>query len=116
MHALNKGLLDQMFKDKRRKIDEFIENEYTPTFISNFQKRIPANVDVKAELPGIIASITPRIAARRDSMQVALEIQRIKLDNKLDQDYEAFKTGMNSIRRLLDSAVKVDKERDVLYS
>lgn len=115
MHTLNRLFLDEMFDEKGRMVDEFIQKEYTPWFIGEFQKRIPANVDVKAELPGIIAAITPRIAARRDSMQSALETQRRKLVEKLNNDYSAFKNGAASIRKLLDSAIKVDKEREALY-
>ena len=112
MHSLNIRLLGNMFKEKSEKIDLFVKNEYTPKFIENFTKQIPKDTDLKKELPDIIAAITPRINARRDSMQDALEAQRRKLTTKLDHDFQEFNVAAATLKRLLNSAIKVDRERE----
>lgn len=114
MHSLNTRLLDKMFKEKSEKIDAFIKDVYTPKFIENFIKLIPKDTDLKKELPDIIAAITPKINARRDSMQDALEIQRRKLTTKLEKDFQEFNLAAVTLKRLLNSAIKVDKEREEL--
>ena len=61
MHQLNTALTNNLFTEKRTKIDDFIRLEYTPNFIGEFTARIPENIDVKQELPGILASMIPVI-------------------------------------------------------
>lgn len=116
MHEINLVFLNGIFKSKKEKVDEFIKTEYSPYFISAFQKNIPAGTDLKTELPNIMNAIAPRIAARRDSMQTALEEQRIKLTNKLEQDFKAFESASSELRRLLVSAAEVDKQKQLLFS
>ena len=116
MHHLNLVLLNGIFKSKKEKVDEFIKTEYSPYYIAAFQKNIPAGTDLKAELPNIMNAIAPRIAARRDSMQTALEEQRIKLTNKLDVDFKAFESATSELRRLLVSAAEVDKQKQLLFT
>lgn len=116
MHQVNIMFLNGIFKAKKEKIDEFIKTEYSPYFIAAFQKNIPKDVDLKVELPNIMNAIAPKIAARRDSMQAALEQQRIKLTNKLEEDYKTFESATSELRRLLVSAAAVDKQRELLLS
>lgn len=116
MHQVNLAFLNSIFKAKKEKVDEFIKTEYSPYYIANFQKNIPKDADLKAELPNIMNAIAPKIAARRDSMQAALEDQRIKLVIKLEQDYKAFESAASELRRLLVSAAQVNKEQQLLFS
>lgn len=116
MHQLNITLINKMFKEKREKIDDFIENEYTPKFLEEFNERIPEGVDIEAELPKILKSIIPEINARRDRMQSALEEQRVKLIAKLEQDYHIYENATTELKDLLESAVKVGKERKELFN
>lgn len=116
MHQVNLAFLNSIFKAKKEKVDEFIKTEYSPYYIANFQKNIPKDADVKAELPNIMNAIAPKIAARRDSMQAALEDQRIKLVIKLEQDYKTFESAASELRRLLVSAAQVNKEQQLLFS
>jgi hypothetical protein len=112
MHSLNISLLNQMFKEKAEKIDEFIQKEYTPQFIDEFKKKIPDNIDIKAELPNMLMSIIPVITSRRDKMQSTLEEQRIKLTTKLNDDYQKFKEATISLKSLLVSTAKLKKEQE----
>lgn len=115
MHQINVDLLNKMFEKKRTDIDAFIKNEYTPAFIQNFQNKIPPGTDMVRELPTIIQTITPIINARRDSMQTALENQRVRLLTKLEQDFRDYSYASEKLRELLVSAVKVDSEKQKLY-
>jgi hypothetical protein len=111
MHSINKSLVNDFFNEKRNKIDEFIRKDYTPKYIEEFTKKIPNDVDIKAELPGIILSIIPKINERRDAMQNALEQNRIKILEKLNQDYDEYEIACIELKQLLESAVKVDDIR-----
>lgn len=114
MHQLNTALTNNLFAEKRQKIDDFIRLEYTPKFIGEFTARIPENIDVKQELSGILASMIPVINERRDAMQGALELNRIKVIDKLNADFKDYEDACNELKILLASAIKVDEERKKL--
>ncbi|MCW3110383.1 MAG: hypothetical protein JWQ09_4889 [Segetibacter sp.] len=116
MHQINMAFLNSIFKAKKEKVDEFIRTQYAPKFIADFQKNIPKDADVKAELPNIMNAIAPKIAERRDAMQSALEDQRIKLASKLELDYKTFESAAEDLRTLLVSAAEVDKGRQQLMN
>ncbi len=115
MHELNIALVNEMFHLKRETIDNFIKNEYTPNFINVFTSKIPPNTDLKAELPNMLKSIIPVINARRDSMQSALEINRIKLITKLGEDYNDYSIVSIELKSLMVSAIKVDEARKKFF-
>lgn len=111
MHELNISLLNKMFNEKSEKIDAFIKNEYTPKYLEEFKKKIPAGVDYEQEFQNMMQSIIPQINSRRDMMQTALESQRIKLVTKLNVDYKLFEEASMELRNLIESAIKVNEER-----
>jgi hypothetical protein len=111
MHDLNVALVNKMFSEKRKSVDDFIRLEYTPEYLENFQAKIPADTDYEAEFPGMVGSIIPQINARRDMMQNALENQRVKLISKLNTDYREFAEASIELRRLIESGVKLEQER-----
>ena len=115
MHNLNILLTNKMFQDKREKIDEFIKKEYTPKYMDEFRKKIPAGIDFEKEFPNIIQSIIPEINSRRDIMQSALEDQRIKILTKLDADYKAFEEASFELKNLIESNIKVNEERRKVF-
>ncbi len=116
MHTLNITLLNKMFKDKSDKIDDFIKTEYTPRFLENFMKKVPAGTDAKAELPNMLNAIVPEITSRRNQMQTTLEGQRIKLVTKLNDDYKTFSDAALALKKLIASAVKLNKEEHDLLN
>lgn len=115
MHNLNILLINKMFAEKREKIDEFIKTEYTPTYMENFKKNIPAGVDFDKELPNILQSIIPELNSRRDMMQSALEEQRVKILAKLEEDYKVFSESSSELRNLIESNTKVNEERRKVF-
>lgn len=116
MHQINNTLINKMFNEKREKIDEFIKNDYTPKFIEEFTKKTPLGTDLSNELPGMMKSIIPKIIERRDAMQNALEVNRIKVIEKLDQDYKEYETACHELKKLLESAIKVNEESKQLLN
>jgi hypothetical protein len=111
MHDINSGLLNKMFNAKKEQIDLFIKNEYTPKYLEEFVKRIPTGTNFEEELPSMINSIIPKINSRRDMMQATLEIQRIAIMSKLNQDYLVFEETTIELKYLIESNVKVNEER-----
>jgi hypothetical protein len=111
MHDLNISLVNNMFTEKEKEADNYMRDVYTPTYISNFKKRIPDSIDYEKEWPNILQVILPVITSKKDTIQNALESQRLKLVNKLDSDYNVFDDAVTSLRNLLGSAVKVDELR-----
>lgn len=116
MHSLNILMTNKLFDEKREKIDDFIMKDYTPKFIAEFTSKLPNDVDVKGELNNIILKIIPKVNVRRDAMQNALEANRIKIIDKLNQDYREYDIMCNELKRLLQSAVKVNDESKKLVS
>ena len=49
MHQLNIALVNQLYAYKQKQINLFIEKEYTPELISNFEKQLPDNINYKAK-------------------------------------------------------------------
>jgi hypothetical protein len=111
MHQINVSLLNKLFENKRKQIDDFIQNEYTPQYIKNFTSKIPEGTDLKKEIGPILQSIIPKINSRRDAMQRALEAQRLKLLTKLNSDFAVFESASLELKYLIESGAKVNDER-----
>lgn len=115
MHEMNTGLVEYIFNEKRRMVSEFISNEYAPAFIRNFTDRLPASTDIRAELPEILQALNPRIDARRDSLLSVLLDQKLMILQKLNDDYKTYTEAYIAIQNLINSAVKVNMQRQSVY-
>lgn len=116
MHSLNKVLLNKMFDEKKNKIDEFINDQYTPAFVKNIVSQIPSsNVDTAA-FTIIMQRALPKIEERKNSMKTALENERLKLIAKLDEDYNTYLLATSTMKSFLISAVKVEEERNKAFA
>jgi hypothetical protein len=62
----------------------------------------------------MLASMIPVINERRDAMQSALELNRIKVIDKLNADFKDYEDACTELKTLLASAIKVDEERKKL--
>ncbi|PKP49395.1 MAG: hypothetical protein CVT92_15240 [Bacteroidetes bacterium HGW-Bacteroidetes-1] len=116
MHKINITLVNLIFNEKRQKIDNFIRLEYTPKYIEEITKLIPDNIDIKNELPHILNASMQKIIEKRGAMENALEINRIKILDRLNEDHRVFQLACDELKKLLVSAVKVDEERKKLLS
>lgn len=107
MHKLNIALVNQLFDERREKVNDFINNQYIPTFVKNFEAKIPANIDVKAELPNILKSVMPVISRKRDSLQNLVDMQRNEVITSLNESYTNYQRASGTLQNLITSAVKL---------
>jgi hypothetical protein len=118
MHRLNLMLLNRIFSAKRETIETFIRDEYTPVVVAAFTRKVEKeapNTDFKKEFPDLLNALSPEISKRRDSLVNALELQQEKLVDKLNTDYTVFNNAAFELRKLLESAVKVDRGKQALF-
>lgn len=114
MHQLNIALVNQLYAYKQKQINLFIEKEYTPELISNFEKQLPDNINYKEKLPNIIGSLIPVINSKKDSLQHVLNQEQSKLINTINSNYITFSNAGNSLQNLIDSAVKLKTEDETI--
>lgn len=115
MHQMNIALVEYAFNEKKHMVNEFIANEYAPTFLENFIKKLPPDTDVKREMPEIIAAINPSIDNRRDSLLSVLMMQRNTIIQRLNADYLLFDNSFTALQNLLASASKLNASRSSVY-
>ena len=109
MHQLNISLVNELFNEKKARLNTFIINKYTPEIIKKFQKLLPQNVDYKKELPNIIEAIIPVINRKRDSLQDILSNQQQKIVTGLNANFISYSKATSSLQNLINSAVKENK-------
>ncbi|MCL7752592.1 hypothetical protein [Polaribacter sp. Z022] len=107
MHQLNISLVNQLFDEKRERLNTFITNKYTPAIIKKYQSLLPQNVDYKEELPNIIGAIIPVINRKRDSLQDLLLKQQQQIVTNLNTNFISYAKATASLQNLINSAVKV---------
>lgn len=107
MHKLNIALVNQLFDERKDKVNDFINNQYIPSFVKNFEAKIPAGVDVKAQLPNILKSVMPVISRKRDSLQGLVDAQRTQVITSLNESYTNYQRASSTLQNLISSAVKL---------
>ena len=117
MHQLNISLVNQLFNEKRARLNTFITNKYTPAIIKKYQTLLPQDVDYKKELPNIIEAIIPVINRKRDSLQDLLLNQQQKIISNLNTNFISYAKATSSLQNLINSAVKAkEAEENALES
>ena len=106
MHQLNISLVNQLFNEKRARLNTFITNKYTPAIIKKYQHLLPQDLDYKKELPNIIEAIIPVINRKRDSLQDLLLNQQQKIVSGLNTNFISYSKATSSLQNLINSAVK----------
>lgn len=107
MHQLNIALVNRLFDERKDKVNDFINNQYIPTYVKNFKSKIPAGVDVNAELGNILKSTMQYINRRRDSLQGLLDTQRDEMITSLNNSYANYQQASSTLQNLITSAVKL---------
>ena len=107
MHALNVSLINRLFDERKKKINLFFENRYTPTLLKKFEGLLPDSLDYKKELPNILNSIVPVINHKKDSLQSVLDSQRQDILNQLNANYSEYNKATTSLQNLINSVVKI---------
>ena len=116
MHQLNISLVNQLFTERRARLNNFITNKYTPAVIEKYQKLLPADVDYKKELPNIVKAIIPVINRKRDSLQDLLLNQQQKIVSGLNANFISYSKATASLQNLINSAVKVKNAEETALS
>ncbi|HUM46340.1 MAG TPA: hypothetical protein PLD84_05400 [Chitinophagales bacterium] len=114
MHNTNIGLLNDLFNEKKQQVSDFIEKDYLPEMVKNFTGMVAPEDINAANLSDILLALVPQITQRRDAMIQALEEQRLKLESKMNSEYQVYYDASITLRSLLQSAVEVDRERAAL--
>jgi len=116
MHKINLAMINNIFDSKKKDVNEFIENTYTPAYLENFKKILPVTTDYKKEFNDIFQAALPEINLAKDSLLNALEDQRKKIINKLNEDYKVFENATDELNKLLSSAVNLNASRQDIYN
>lgn len=116
MHQLNILLLNQLFAEKKARVNDFIKNEYTPSIIDKMTSDLDEDLDVKSELPQIMAAALPMINERQYAMQIALDSAKIKIMDQLNADFAKYNMANSEMKKLLESAVKLNEEKKQLLN
>ena len=107
MHQLNIALVNQLFDERKDKVNDFINNQYIPKFVTNFESKIPPGTDISAELANILKSVMPVINRKRDSLQGLLDTQRTQVISSLNESYSNYQQASSTLQNLISSAVKL---------
>ncbi|TDQ29744.1 hypothetical protein [Tenacibaculum caenipelagi] len=117
MHQLNISLINQLFEERKERINSFIDNKYTPALLKNYEKLLPDSLDYKKELPNILNSIIPVISHKKDSLQNVLYLQKQDVLNQLANNYTNYNKATTSLQNLINSLVKIKTtESDALLA
>lgn len=110
MHKLNLAYVNLLFENKKAAVDSFIQNEYTPGYLSRVKELMSDNglqVD-NNNWQTIFPKIVPVINAARDSLQNALTENKTRLIQKLAEDFSFYKQACDAQLTLLSSASKLN--------
>ena len=107
MHSLNIALVNQLFEERRERLNTFITNQYTPTLITKYRTLLPDSLNYKEELPNILKSIIPVINRKKDSLQNILNGEQQNIITALNANYTTYSKATTSLQGLVNSAVKL---------
>lgn len=112
MHTLNIALVNQLFEERKDRLNSFITDTYTPALVENYQKMIPDSVNYKEQLPNILKSIIPVINRKKDSLQGLLDTQQQEIITSLNTNYITYTQATTSLQNLIDATIKVTETEE----
>lgn len=116
-YTLNIALINQLFEERKDRLNTFINDYYTPKVVENYQKLLPDSLNYKEALPQIVQSIIPVISRKKDSLQGVLDQQKNALLAQMNKDYQDFTQAATSLQNLIDSSVSLQaQEKSTLAS
>ena len=120
------ALLHNFMDEKRKKVDEFVTNEWTPKFAENYFKQLgisnawdqvvaSGNKEDRLKLLTLVGpKLQERINQERLSLIKPLDDIEQTIERKLRDEYQQAKALNNSITSYLTSTAKVAENRDRL--
>ena len=116
-------LLEQFFAEKRRQVDEFVQEVWVPTFAAEFfgdpqvdtvWKQVVASNDPKDRLRFVVMvgpKLQSKINEKRVELIKPLEVLERTVKAKLKVDYDQARAINNTLTSFLQSASKVEANR-----
>lgn len=115
MHKITLALVNNLFEEKKKAVDKFIEDDFKPKFITKLKADAEKAGKKPAEnIDDFSSAVETEVAVEREKLYKALETTRNKLADKINADYDVFNNGCRANEKYLNSLVKVDKERKAL--
>src|SRR5574343_283285 len=116
MHRLNLLLVQQVFAEKKNRVNDFIQKEYTVKIVAKMTEDLDDETDPKSVLPEMMAAALPLITERQYAMQLALDSAKIKLLDQLNADFKQYQLATSEMKKLLESAVKLNESKKELLN
>ena len=116
MHRLNILLVHQVFAEKKNRVNDFIQKEYTAKIVAKMTDDLDYETDPKSVLPEMMAAALPLITERQYAMQLALDSAKIKLLDQLNADFKQYQLATTEMKKLLESAVKLNESKKQLLN
>ena len=116
MHRLNLLLVQQVFAEKKNRVNDFIQKEYTVKIVAKMTEDLDDETDPKSVLPEMMAAALPLITERQYAMQLALDSAKIKLLDQLNADFKQYQLATSEMKKLLESAVKLSESKKELLN
>lgn len=116
MHRLNILLVHQVFAEKKNRVNDFIQKEYTAKIVAKMTEDLDDETDPKSVLPEMMAAALPLITERQYAIQLALDSAKIKLLDQLNADFKQYQLATSEMKKLLESAVKLNESKKQLLN
>ena len=116
MHRLNLLLVQQVFAEKKNRVNDFIQKEYTAKIVAKMTEDLDDETDPKSVLPEMMGAALPLITERQYAMQLALDSAKIKLLDQLNADFKQYQLATSEMKKLLESAVKLNESKKQLLN
>ena len=101
------GLLNAYFASKKQQIDQWIENEYLPEYLSNIQARLKKAGQPATLSPQQLRDVLRDVIVERDQKHTDLENTRLLLLTKSNEHYTLLSQGNAGVTGFLQSMVDV---------
>lgn len=123
IESTHNRLLEQFFAEKRRRVDDFVQEAWVPTFAAEFfgdpdvdavWKQVVASNDPKDRLRFVVMvgpKLQSKINAKRLELIKPLEDLERTVKAKLKVDYDQARAINNTLTSFLQSASKVEANR-----
>lgn len=116
MHRLNILLVHQVFAEKKNRVNDFIQKEYTAKIVAKMRDDLDDETDPKSVLPEMMAAALPLITERQYTMQLVLDSAKTKLLDQLNADFKQYQLATTEMKKLLESAVKLNESKKQLLN
>lgn len=101
------GLLNTYFASKKQQVDQWIENEYLPEYLSNIQAELKKSGQPTTLSPQQMRDVLRDVIVERDQKHTDLENTRILLLTKNNEHYTLLSQSNAGVTGLLQSMVDV---------